>query len=106
MPQLSIVKARATAASARTVNVRIDDETAFAVTYNVEKYSIADLDALKGDADTGTFATYLAGIVTDWDLMDGDDKAPITRETLESLPLAVLRRIAEAVNDDLVPSKS
>lgn len=105
MPQLSIVKKAAAAKSQRTVNVTVDD-LSFAVVYNVEGLSLADLRKLTDAGEQTDIARYLAGIVTDWDLYDGDDKVAVSAETLGAMPLALVRAISEAVFADITPPKS
>lgn len=103
--QLSIVKARATAKSVKSVKVTVDDE-AFAVQYNIEGLSLKDLKRLSAGGDNADLAAYLAGILVDWDLYDGDDKVAISADSLAAMPLALLRAISEAVFGDIQVSKS
>ena len=103
--QLSIVKKAAATQAQRTVRVTVEGEV-FAVTYNIEGLSLADLRQLTDAGEQTDIARYLARIIVEWELFDGDEQVPITVETLEAMPLALVKAISEAVFADIAPSKS
>jgi hypothetical protein len=62
-----------------------------------EKAVIAGRELAGRDGLVDTVAALLAG----WDVTDGDEPLPLTRESLENLPDVVLGHILEAVITDL-----
>lgn len=45
----------------------------------------------------------LVELIEEWDLMDGDKVAPITKEVLASLPMSFLTEILRAINEEQSP---
>ncbi len=57
----------------------------------------------KGESDATLLPRLLARVLTDWDLVDDDQPVPTTEEQLRDLPVALLSRVAQAIQAAMQP---
>jgi hypothetical protein len=89
-------------------------EYAITVAYNPARITYAYTQQLQRDLTASAehseadspIITALISLLVDWDVTDGGAKAPLTFDTLRSLPLALLLSIWDGVKDDRDPERA
>ena len=96
-------------ADRRTINFPVGDDTLRIVykpsTINA-KQEIIEREMRDQRLFLGAMAKSLATMIVDWDLQDdAGNQVPITEEVLGELGIDVLRRLQQAIMEDLLPNQ-
>lgn len=75
------------------------------ITYNLYIFTPEvedEIEELVGDSEFQTrgLVQMVLHLVTDWEILDGEEKIPITREGLAKVPVRVLADLMSAIRDD------
>lgn len=106
------VTLKALKGSDRTVPVTYNGET-FDVAYRPGEFTgdllanLSDVDESRADAAVKVMVSILLPVLSWWDVEDEQgQRLPITQQTLQAMPLAVLGAILQAVKVDNTPGEA
>lgn len=98
-------------ANTRTITVHsdlfgVDFEVTYApAEYSNKAYGMYRTLVQQGEI-TEAFANVLTKMVKDWDIRQNGKKLPVSRETLDQLPIRMVGEIWSAIMDDMNPKET